>query len=103
MPELKNYAIGSLTVLLLLSLGFVVSPDDSHFCRDREVSYYCHDLSSSGKTCYTQPLRTGRKVCYAGWEAISDGFVEPKVVIDQSSIISSNPEVACNSRSCVFK
>ena len=74
MPTIQDYAIGTLTIALLLSWGFAVSPDDTHFCRARELSYYCHDVSDSGKTCYTKPFRTGGKVCYEGWEDILKDF-----------------------------
>ena len=38
--ELKNIAIGALTIFLLISLGFNVSPSDTHFCRDLEIGKY---------------------------------------------------------------
>ncbi|MCK5283932.1 MAG: hypothetical protein KAK00_11130 [Nanoarchaeota archaeon] len=100
MPTIQDYAIGTLTIALLLSWGFAVSPDDTHFCRARELSYYCHDVSDSGKTCYTKPFRTGGKVCYEGWEDILKD--DPKLDF-QPLKRNTNPGVNCDGRSCVYK
>jgi len=66
-----KYAIGTLTILLLVSLGFNISPDDTHFCRDLEISKYCNRLSSTEKTCYPLPETTKtKKYCSSGWELL---------------------------------
>lgn len=68
---LKNYAIGTLTIALLVSLGFNVQPEDTHVCRELEITKYCNRLSSTEKTCYpTAGTRIGSKYCSSGWEEI---------------------------------
>lgn len=67
----SKYAIGTLTLLLLVSLGFNVLPDDTHFCRVLEISKGCDRLSSTEKTCYPYPETTlGKKYCSSGWELL---------------------------------
>ena len=85
MANLQDYLFGTLTVALLLSWGFAVSPDDTHFCRARELSFYCHDVSDSGKTCYTKPFLQGKRICYEGWESILKDF--PTATIDKDLIV----------------
>ncbi len=71
MPELKDYAMLSLTFTILLGLGYNLSQEDTHFCRDLEVGKYCDHLSGTEKTCY--PLsdsRVGSKYCSSTWEEI---------------------------------
>ena len=75
MAELKDYGIGALTISLLISLGFAVMPDDTHVCRDLEITKYCDRLSSTELTCYPAPaVRVGSKYCSSGWEEIGQGF-----------------------------
>jgi len=70
--DLSKIAIGGLTALLLVSLGFNVAPTDNYFCRDLGLSMECDRLSSTGNTCYPEPvIRTGSKYCSSGWEAIA--------------------------------
>ena len=69
--KLKAYAIGTLTLALLISLGFNVSPDDNFICRDQSITKYCNRLSSTYKTCYPLPdIKVGSKFCEEGWEQI---------------------------------
>ena len=69
--KLKNYAIGTLTLALLISLGFNVAPDDNYICRSTELVMHCNRLSSTGNTCYPYPTTTvGKKFCGDGWEEI---------------------------------
>lgn len=69
--DLKKYAIGTLTLALLISLGFNVVPDATHFCRDLEIGKYCDHLSSTEKTCYPYDFTTrGKKYCSTGWEVL---------------------------------
>ena len=75
MVEWSNYAIGTLTFALLISLGMNVMPDDTHFCRSLELAVYCDRLSSTNKTCYPTPVvRLGSKFCVETWEEI---MIEP--------------------------
>ncbi len=55
---------------LLISLGFNTMPEPTHECHSRELKAYCFDLSSTGKTCYTLPAKTGGKRCTEGWQEI---------------------------------
>lgn len=69
--SIRNYAIGTLTIALLISLGFNIQPEDNYFCRELEISKYCNRLSSTENTCYPLPnVRTGSKFCSSGWEEI---------------------------------
>ena len=71
MADLKNYAIGTLTIGLLISLGFAILPNDNYFCRTTETGKYCDRLSSSGLRCYPIAGTTkGYKDCSSGWEKI---------------------------------
>ena len=67
----KLFAIGTLTIALLISLGFNALPEDTHFCRVLEISKDCNRLSSTEKTCYPFPETTvGKKLCRSGWELL---------------------------------
>ncbi len=69
--KLKNYAIGALTLTLLISAGFIVSPNDNYLCRDLEITKYCNRLSGPEKTCYPTPAtRIGSKFCSTAWEEL---------------------------------
>ncbi len=71
MVELKDYAIGTLTFILLISLGINIQPDDTHLCRDLEITMKCDRLSSTDKTCYpTESTNIGKKYCSSTWEEI---------------------------------
>ncbi len=71
MVDWTKYAIGTLTVFLIVSLGFNIMPDDTHFCRALEISKECNRLSSTEKTCYPYPETTvGKKYCSSGWELL---------------------------------
>ena len=73
MVELNKIAIGSLTVLLLVSLGFNVSDTDTHFCRELGTAMKCDRLSSTLGTCYpTAGTKIGSKFCGSGWESIKE-------------------------------
>lgn len=70
--EIKNYALGTLTVFLLLSLGIQVDDDATHICRDRQITYHCDSFSKyysldNGK-CINNIK--SNKLCSSGWEEI---------------------------------
>jgi len=70
-PDLKDYAIGALTVALLVSLSFALQPEATHVCRDLMITMACDRLSSTGLTCYPFASTTaGKKYCSTGWELI---------------------------------
>ena len=80
MPELKDYTIGTLTITILMMLGYNIAVDDTHFCRELEMSKPCDRLSGSGNTCYPNPgTRLGSKFCSTGWEAFSQIKKEPVI------------------------
>jgi len=79
MAELKDYAIGALTVALLVSLGFALQPA-THVCRDLMITMACNRLSSTGLTCYpTAGITAGKKYCASGWELILKSAEEPEM------------------------
>lgn len=68
---LKEIGAVALTLILLLSLGYYVSLEDTHFCKELELGKKCDRLSTTGKTCYpTENTRIGSKYCSSGWEEI---------------------------------
>ena len=70
--QLKNIAVGALTVALLISLGYNLGPGDTHFCRDLDISMECNRISGTGMTCYpTENTTVGKKYCSSGWEEIT--------------------------------
>jgi hypothetical protein len=70
--ETKTTIIGSLTLALILSWTYVgvTGQQPNYACAEREVTAYCYDLSSTAKTCYTLPAKTGGKLCSEGWKLI---------------------------------
>ncbi len=85
MVETKT--IAGMTLLILLGLGFAlvgnVDLEPNHYCEDRQIMAYCYTLSSTSKTCYTQPGRLGGKRCGLPWQQIAEeGVDEPKIVLD---------------------
>ncbi len=44
--------------------------EPTHYCESRELKAYCFDLSSTLKTCYTLPAKTGGKRCTETWKEI---------------------------------
>ncbi|KKL10652.1 hypothetical protein LCGC14_2553670 [marine sediment metagenome] len=88
MVDWRNYTIGTLTVILLISLGIDVGVDDNYVCRDLEITKYCDRLSSTEKTCYPMPgVRTGSKYCATGWEEI---LKESEPVIIEPIVLEPN-------------
>ena|SRR3990167_1831565 len=81
--DLKNYAIGTLTIALLISLGFNVPLDSTHFCRATELPKHCDRLSSTLGRCYPLPGTTaGYKDCSSKWESLT----KDKVSTDSSKV-----------------
>jgi hypothetical protein len=94
---LKNYVVGALTVALLISLGFNVQPDDTHFSRALGVSKHCDHFSSSGLTCYPYASsNSGSKYSSSGWEAID--FSSRSIPLDSRTNIGTLWN--CNQASC---
>ena len=99
--DLKKYAIGTLTIMLLLSLGYNALPDDTHFCRELEISKYCNRLSSTEKTCYPYPETTvGKKYCATGWEVLLKEEQKINEVIQGRKECCSPGQTKCTKGAC---
>jgi len=97
--ELKGIAIGTLTVLLLVSMGFNVQPEDTHFCRDLELGMQCSRLSQSELTCYPSLVTLkGKKYCSTGWEQMLTIENAPSLAFPQHNSSVSVPSLYCNGR-----
>lgn len=72
----KNFAIGTLTISLLISLGINAAMDTTHFCRASELPKHCDRLSSTLGRCYPLPgTNAGYKDCSSKWEALTKDLV----------------------------
>ena len=80
----KKYTMIILSLALLSSLGYNAMPEATHYCESRELQAHCFSLSSTFKTCYTLPTRTGGKVCRDLWKEIPD---EIELAISQSPYV----------------
>jgi len=81
--ETKTTIIGSLTLALILSWTYVgvSGQQPNYYCEEKQITAYCYDLSSTAKTCYTLPAKTGGKLCSEMWKEIN--FKEqPKAKIE---------------------
>ena len=77
--ETKDYIIGTLTITLLVSLGFAIQPNATHYCQELMITMQCDRLSSSELTCYpTANTRIGSKYCASGWELILKDATVPE-------------------------
>jgi len=63
-----NYAMVTLTALLLGMLGWGAMPEPTHQCDSRELDAYCFSISPTEKTCYTLPENQRGKRCTEGWK-----------------------------------
>ena len=99
--DLKNYAIGTLTILLVLSLGYTALPDDTHFCRVLEISKECNRLSSTEKTCYPYPETTiGKKLCRSGWELLLKEEQKIEEIVQKRQECCNPGELECREGAC---
>jgi len=97
--EAKDYAIGMLTIALLISFGFAVQQGATHVCRDSAVTMKCDRLSSTGFTCYPfATIKTGSKFCSTGWENI---LVEKKGDISKLNNSVIGAQYICGQESCI--
>jgi len=57
----------TIAVIIMMVTGFtyfgIDAMEPTHYCEEREIKAHCMELSSTMKTCYTQPLKTGGKRC----------------------------------------
>ena len=70
--ETKTKIGTGIGILLLIAIGFVVQPDDTHFCEDINKTYHCDSISTyyqlpNGK-CWND--LNANKLCRTGWEEI---------------------------------
>jgi len=99
--EKTNYAIGTLTILLLLSLGIQVDDDATHICRDREMTYHCDSFSKyygldKGKC--VNDIKTN-KLCRSGWEPIL--FDEPEEIVRDAPLqVCCHVDGTCSDGAC---
>jgi len=86
-----------LSIALLVSLGFNTMPEPTHICHSRELQAHCFSLSSTEKTCYTLPNKTGGKRCTEGWDEIIQIQDEVK---EEESIGIKLRQWSCDSDKC---
>lgn len=82
------------SALVLIAAGWTLAPDATHACEDLKITMKCDRLSTTGGTCYPNPVvRTGSKYCASGWVEM---FYEEESVqpVFDSDIIT------CTSKGC---
>jgi len=98
---IKDVGLAVITLTLLVSLGFNVQPEDTHYCEDRSFTYHCDTLSKyygliNGK-CTNNVL--ANKVCKSGWIEIQS----PGSAADALLICDSTSKEPCKMVSLVRK
>ena len=93
--KLKGLAL----VGLLLYIASMMQVGDldlepNYYCEGRELKAFCYDLSSTGKTCYTQEGKIGGKRCTEGWKEIPKAEETPQAT-------SGSSRDHCTSKRCV--
>lgn len=79
---LSNFAIGTLILSLLFSLGYTISSKDTHICKGLNDTIFCNHLSLNEKTCYPYEVSLiGQEYCMTGW-----------VLLNKSNSITGLPE-----------
>lgn len=70
--ETQTYINIGLILALISSFVYtgVQGEEPTHYCESRELIAHCFTLSTTLKTCYTLPARTGGKRCTEGWKEI---------------------------------
>ena len=83
--ETSTKVTSVIIALLVVIQGYQLVGDrePTHYCEERELKAYCYDLSSTMKTCYTLPAKTGGKRCIE-WKEIP--FLEEEKVIIKEDI-----------------
>jgi len=96
MIEKNKLGYGAITLLLLLSLGLNVQPNDNYYCEIRNMTYHCDSLSKyysleNGK-CINDILPN--KLCRSGWREIFRGDIKPQI---------KAKSYLCNQTECIIK
>jgi len=88
----------ALIVALIATWSFVgvTNIEATHYCESRELTANCLDMSSTGKTCYTLPGKTGGKRCTEGWNEIP--LYESRPIVPTSS---NSKQYLCDSQRCI--
>ena len=86
----------TLSALLVATLFGGAMPEPNYQCDSRELLAYCFEVSSTGKTCYTLPEKTGGKRCTEGW---SETFTPTKVIVQ----VPVGTQYECDTTKCVEK
>ena len=64
----------AITAIILMLAGFtyimIAGLEPTHYCLNKEIKAYCYNLSSTERTCYTLPAKTGGKLCDETWKEI---------------------------------
>ena len=95
----------TITAIILMIAGFtyfgISGQESTHYCQSREIKANCLDLSSTGKTCYTFPAKTGGKRCTEGWKEIP--FIETVSISDDLPDVSEQKNLKrmhCKNEGC---
>ena len=76
----------------------ISNAEPTHYCLSREIKANCLDFSSTGKTCYTQPAKTGGKRCDVPWEEIP--FIPSEISSETTSYSIGSKNVHCTKEGC---
>jgi len=94
-------SLGGIGVVLLTLFGANLFDGTHYYCAEKNISSTCDRFSSTGVTCYPQPLiNTGSKTCSAGWALIvADPVIEQPV----TPVVSSDKplQYSCDQKGCV--
>jgi hypothetical protein len=82
------YSTIPILAALVISLFNGVTPNPTHYCDSTKQKAYCFSVSSTSKTCYTQPSSKGGKSCSEGWKAI-------QIIQEQQAVQSGAKSYTC--------
>ena len=92
----------SIAAIILMIAGFtyfgISTQEANYYCPNKEIKAYCFDFSSTGKTCYTQPAKTGGKRCDEPWKEIP--FILSEIPSEPSSYSPTSKKVHCTNQGC---
>ena len=95
----KTKIISGIGIVFLLTLGVVVLPDDTHFCKSRELVMRCDRLSPTNITCYPYPeINSGYKRCSEGWIEIDRNETETDLDIKKFNFKEDHFYLECEEK-----